>query len=670
MWKYYHYKKYRELLGNMMMNHYMGGTRVDIISPALNTMSLPEKKYWMTIIEGLWKSKGIGVLLVNSENLVVACNETCSAFLGKQVTLNTSVVDLFNDVLFDGTNQDVPSERKQEKGGVQGSKEPDIFSRLYNKKGKIIPNEPGNVSNGIVFRAKIAERYFLVREFNLKLARTSLSQKSLCCHKIYFITEETEKVCLKQELQKTRLLNHQLEEVFDSSFDELYVTDAEGKTIKASNLAFQRLYGYTSKSLVGKNVQDLVAAGTFWPSAFPKILKEKRPITFIQNTSKKRKMLVTSTPIFDENNDVVMVVSNSRDITELLNLRERLEQAEVKVQKYEEEINALCQDQVHAEGVIAESYQMKKVLYAASKAAGTDSTILILGQTGVGKDVLAKVVHKMSPRAKFPFMKLNCAAIPESLIEAELFGYEKGAFTGASNEGKYGLLELAEGGTIFLDEIAEIPLTLQAKFLDVFQDRSFMRIGGTKKIKVDARIVAATNRDLTQMVENGTFRRDLYYRLMVIPLEIPPLKDRPNDILPLATHFLKKYSEPLGVEKAFSPEAFDAFLAYEWPGNVRELQHVIERLVVMLEQSIIGLEMLPKPLQDAYFHWSQTMVRNGEEEEERLTHNWDLNNALEKVEERHLREAFHFYKSTRKVANALGISQSSVVRKFKKYDIN
>lgn len=646
---------------------------------ASTTRSLPDSQYWGAIIEGLWHNCNFGILLVNPDGFIVEYNEACSLLLNGLIKPNMTVHDLLGEIVVKETPSNSTNSTKEkqklsdnskERLSMLGSWEIDSYRTKKNN------TESANMCS--ICRGTVFNNHIVIRQVPLYSADGP--DTFTRTWKMLFISDESDTVHLKEEVNRLRLLNRQMEQIFDASFDEIYVTDAEGNTIKVSRSAYERLHGSSPNAVIGKNVKELEAMGKFWPSVFPRILKEKRPITFIQHTRQGRQMLVTSTPIFDEDERIQMVVSNSRDITELLNLRERLERAQDMVQKYEEEIAALRQEQLRIEGVIAASPQMKNVLYAASKAANTDSTVLILGQTGVGKEVIAKTIHNLSSRSHRPFLKLNCAAIPENLIEAELFGYEKGAFTGARKEGKRGLIELADDGTLFLDEIAEIPLSLQAKFLDILQDRKFMHIGGTKQIQVNTRIIAATNKDLAKMVEKGAFRRDLYYRLMVIPIEIPPLKDRPDDIFRLVNYFLKKFCESLGVKKAFAPEAFDALLGYDWPGNVRELKHTIERLVVMSDSSVIRLEMLPKQIRAAFLECSKNGYENfnGRISCEQLdkpldnpstARYWNLETVLAQVEERYLKEAFRRFRSTRKIAKALGISQSSVVRKLKKYDI-
>jgi two-component system response regulator AtoC len=247
--------------------------------------------------------------------------------------------------------------------------------------------------------------------------------------------------------------------------------------------------------------------------------------------------------------------------------------------------------------IIAESPIIKDLLEKVKRiAAVSDATVLITGETGVGKDLFARTIHALSPRSKDPFVEINCAALPEHLLESELFGYEKGAFTGARGK-KLGLFEVANGGTVFLDEIGELAPGLQAKLLRVLEDRSIRRLGGTQSYKVDIRIIAATNQDLQKYVLENKFRKDLYFRLNAIPLYIPPLRERPEDIIPLAKHFVAEYNKKYSRNfQGFSPEAEKLLLAYSWPGNVRELAHVLERICIMHDDKLIDVHHLPKEI--------------------------------------------------------------------------
>jgi transcriptional regulator with PAS, ATPase and Fis domain len=298
---------------------------------------------------------------------------------------------------------------------------------------------------------------------------------------------------------------------------------------------------------------------------------------------------------------------------------------------------------------------MKTLMSVVEKVARVDSNILLIGESGVGKGLIAETIHKLSNRSNNNFVNINCGAIPETLLESELFGYEKGAFTGANREGKIGQIELADKGTLFLDEISELPLQMQVKLLKVINEKKFIRVGGTKTVTSDFRLIAATNKDLRRLVKEGKFREDLFYRLNVVPISIPPLRERKEDIIVLVKYFLEKYNKRYNVSKKISPEAFDVFLEYNWPGNVRELENCIERIVVTVDKDIIDLSDLPgflfKPFQD-YTEPTELLP---------------LKKAVEQTERQLIIKAYKLYKNTYKVANILGISQPTVVRKLKKY---
>jgi len=304
---------------------------------------------------------------------------------------------------------------------------------------------------------------------------------------------------------------------------------------------------------------------------------------------------------------------------------------------------------------------MKKIIELSTRVARVDSTVLITGESGVGKEIIAKLIHRASKRSSGPLIRINCGAIPENLLESELFGYESGAFTGARKDGKPGMFELAEGGTLFLDEIGEMPFSLQVKLLRVLQEREIVRVGGTKPTKVDVRIVTATNSNLEEMVANGTFREDLYYRLNVVNIAIPPLRERVDDIPHLALHFIKKFNTKYNMNKKMTLEAIDRLCQYSWPGNVRELENLIERLVVMVREEEIGVQHLPDSLQ------GRTEVDKGNVVS--ISEIVPLKKALEEVEKQLLSKALHKYGSTRKVAKVLGINQSTVVRKANRYEL-
>jgi transcriptional regulator with PAS, ATPase and Fis domain/NAD-dependent dihydropyrimidine dehydrogenase PreA subunit len=308
--------------------------------------------------------------------------------------------------------------------------------------------------------------------------------------------------------------------------------------------------------------------------------------------------------------------------------------------------------------IIAYSIEMGKVLQVATKVAQVTSTVMIMGESGVGKEVVARFVHNASLRRGGPFVTINCGAIPPNLLESELFGYEAGAFTGAKRQGKPGMIETASSGTLFLDEISDLPLDLQVKLLQVIQERRLTRVGGIQPIEVDIRIIAATNRDLAKMVERGEFRADLFYRLNVVPIVIPPLRSRRDDIIPLIYHFLAKHNNTHRYNKTISRETREVLTQYSWPGNVRELENLIERLVVTVEGDEIGVEDLPQYIKERDVSCNSKVIVEGV---------IPLREAVEEVERQLIKHAQEEHETTYEIAEALGVNQSTVVRKLKKY---
>jgi two-component system, NtrC family, response regulator AtoC len=333
----------------------------------------------------------------------------------------------------------------------------------------------------------------------------------------------------------------------------------------------------------------------------------------------------------------------------------------------QDEVTAL-REQLHERfafhSILSKSPRMHDVFELINHVAQTISTVLIFGETGTGKELVAQAVHEASPRRVGPFVAVNCAALPESLLESELFGHEKGAFTSAVGQRK-GRFELAHGGTIFLDEVGEIPLAMQAKLLRVLQDRRFERVGGAQTIEVDVRVIAATNRDLLRLAKDGKFREDLYYRLNVVKLDLPPLHERPEDIPLLAAHFVQKFSHPGTPPKPISPEAMEALLQHRWPGNIRELENAIERACVTSRDDVIKAENLPaeilKPVRPRY----QLPIDLSRPLTNQLT---ELTAAFE---ERYLRRAL---KRTRghigRTARLTGLSRRTITDKIALYQID
>ncbi|KAB3534885.1 PAS domain S-box protein [Alkaliphilus pronyensis] len=461
---------------------------------------------------------------------------------------------------------------------------------------------------------------------------------------------------ISERLKETSLLKDELETIIESSYDGIVVTDACGRILK-SNKAWQRMIG-CEKDCHQKDLRDMEMSEIIFPSATLLTLKEKRRISFIQDIINNKKGLATGTPIFDEEGSIERVITNVRDIDELNKLKKQIEET-MRLEKYREKGTIKAEKyKYQSENIVANSLAMGKILQTASNVAPVDSTVLILGESGVGKEVLAKFIHKLSKRNNKPLISINCGAIPENLIESELFGYETGAFTGAQKSGKPGLIELTHKGTLFLDEVGEIPLNIQVKLLRVIQERRLIRLGGVTETNVDVRIIAATNRDLFKMVQEGNFRSDLYYRLNVIPIEIPPLRKRKADIIPLCYHFINKYNQKYGCNKGITIGVEEILKKYRWIGNVRELENVIERLVVTTKNDIIDEKNLPLYLIEDKYDIKDKITVDGIV---------PIKEALETIERRLLERAYEKYNNTYEMAKALGVNQSTVVRKLQKY---
>lgn len=493
------------------------------------------------------------------------------------------------------------------------------------------------------------------------------------------VLQDDKYIAIFQDLTEWNAFNESirdLESIFNDSHDGIYVTDGKGNTIRI-NPGSERNYGINSKDLINKSVFDLEKEGVFRPSVVGKVLKEKKRITAYQETKIGKIILATGNPIFNEENEIIRVICNSRDITELHQLKEQLSQYEEKMVRYESELIQLRQKETKIEGFIANSKEMRNILSLVNRVSTVDSNIFITGESGTGKGIIAKAVHSLSARSKGPFIKVNCGAIPENLLESELFGYEPGAFTGARKEGKLGYFELADQGTLFLDEIGELTLSLQVKLLQSIQDKSIERVGGTKTIPVDFRLVTATNRNVNEMVKKGQFREDLFYRLSVIPIEIPPLRGRKEDIPFLVQFFFEQMNNKNKTNKHLDPKAVDLLCRYEWPGNVRQLENVVERLVVLSQNEYISqkelIDLLDGFFSDLEDHHTVKVTNNCDSKLNIQSLDEDgcnLPKILKDIEKQMIEEALIKFKTTRKTAKYLKMSQPTLVRRIKELNIS
>ena len=445
--------------------------------------------------------------------------------------------------------------------------------------------------------------------------------------------------------------------IFDYSEDGIYVVDGRGYTLMA-NPSFARLCGVTEGELIGRKVSDLVSKNIFSRSAAMEAIKKRKPVTITQEYSTGKVCLVTSNPILREDGSVEKVISNIRDVTELSNVYDELRAKEKLLNEYSKMLEE--RNLISGSGIIAESDSMLRMIRVAKKVAASDHSALVLGESGVGKSMIVKFIARLSERSGKPLIELNCGSIPENLIESELFGYEEGSFTGARKNGKVGLIEAADGGILFLDEIAELPLTLQPKLLLFLEDKTIMRVGSVKKKKVDVRIIAATNKNLEEMVEQGRFREDLYYRLNVLPITIPPLRERREDIIPMAGHFTEDYNKRSGESKRISAAALRAFYNYDWPGNIRQLKNVVERMMVLSEHETAGLEDLPEEL-FAVASDSAVLINTKD-----FQFPLSMPDTINDLERQMILAAMEEGGSLRKAAELLGITYSSLFRRIQK----
>lgn len=386
------------------------------------------------------------------------------------------------------------------------------------------------------------------------------------------------------DLKKLLLNNETLLTIIENLQESVFVTDGEGKIILVNSVAV-KLLGISAEDMVGFYVSDMVNKGFWKNSAVLEVMKTKEPsITTILCRNGSRN-ISTSIPIFDEQGKIKLIITNSSGESTLFKLYDIMEKEKRGADRYKRELEYLRRSRKNE--IVAESPAMKLCLKKALAVARTNTSVILTGETGVGKDVVANYIHMNSDRSENAFVDINCAAIPDSLFEAELFGYVKGSFTGANSAGKMGLFEAAEQGTVFLDEIAEIPMPFQARLLRVLESKELRRVGGTNNIKMNARIICATNRNLKGMVNDATFRSDLYYRLNEFNINIDPLRNRREDIIPLAELFLKRYNEKYGINKYFSQRVKKIMENYSWPGNIREVRNVVSHAYILSD----GLEI-------------------------------------------------------------------------------
>jgi len=464
-----------------------------------------------------------------------------------------------------------------------------------------------------------------------------------------------------QQLGSYRQISQQLETVIHSSADGIWVYDGDGNVITVNTAALD-LDNIRAEDVLNKNIFDLNKSGIFDRSVVLEVFEMNRQITILSKALKTgRTLLITGTPILDSKGEISLVVVNLRDMTQLNEVRDQLEQTRLVSEKYQDELAELSLFELSRQNIIAESEAMRQLLRMAVKIAKMEaSNILLLGESGTGKGLLAKFIHQNSKRRKKPFIQINCAALPENLLEAELFGYEKGAFTGAKEEGKAGLFELAQNGTLFLDEIGDLPFSVQAKLLKYLDDHTIMRLGATRTLTVDCIVIAATNRDLQSLNKQKKFREDLFYRLNTFTMQIPPLHERVEDIFEMVRHYLEKYNTEYGLKRRISARVVKVLQSYSFPGNVRELKNILKMAVVLSDTDLVD-ETILRNLEDKTELSAFTNL-----EKRNLT---GLTQEVMAFEKQILQRAMARCRTTRELAGYLKVSQPTIVRKLKKHGL-
>ncbi len=457
---------------------------------------------------------------------------------------------------------------------------------------------------------------------------------------------------VNDENKTLSIKNRMLTAFLENSPDAIQISDKNLVTIMV-NRAYEELTGINRAEQIGVPVYQLVKKGLLSESCASIVKKTRKPESIIQTFSRtNRSAHVTCSPIFGDDGEIEYYICNNRDLNEINSLHLKLQETKAQSDHYRLELEALRNNAHVRNKLIIEDRAMIDVFALANKISKVDTTILLLGETGVGKDEISKYIHNNSMRHNNAFISVNCGAIAESQFEDVLFGFEKISPAGYGKKSKSGLFEVADKGTLFLDEIGELSLEMQKKLLQVLQTRSFIRSGGTKTVNIDVRIIAATNRDLEQMVQDGQFREDLFYRLNVISISVPPLRSRKNDILPLANHFLDIFNKKYNMNKQLSSKASYALLNYNWPGNIRQLKNTIEHAVILSETDLIEPDCLALHIPGKSHAPSMPELKESE----------GLKELLEQTELKYLNMYYEKYGNIRAAASRLKMSPTTFLR--------
>lgn len=500
-----------------------------------------------------------------------------------------------------------------------------------NSKQYILPfvNEEGNFQG---FINRIMQKCYLPNEEYMKVINTGLDNM--------FNNLRDNNEVQESEIKEWKA---SFDAIFETNYNGIYLTTGKGDTLSIN----PNVVMVHDVDLNGIDVEDDKAKVHF---EFDQSAVSN--VNIIQHVQRRKEFSLSENIITD--GGIVRVVDGLQSFEEI---RAELEDTQSLANAYKEELEVM-RTVADTGDLIVESREMKSIVALAAKISRVDTTVLIQGASGVGKGVLSKFIHENSHRSDGPFVKVDCGSIPEHLLESELFGYVKGAFTGASSEGKIGQIEMANHGTLFLDEIGELPMSLQTKLLRVLQDKQIMRVGSTRVIDVDIRVLTATNRNLKEMVANREFREDLFYRLNVVPIYIPSLNNRKGDIKALVEHFLKGFNEKYNMNKKFERRAIKKLMDYSWPGNVRELENMVEYLMVTTEEDVILERDLPEDVRGPNQNTGISL--------ENIT---SLKDAVKTLEIKLLKQAMEKSRNTEEMASILKMDRSTISRKLQKYNI-
>lgn len=444
----------------------------------------------------------------------------------------------------------------------------------------------------------------------------------------------------KQETYQSLLQSEMFSTIMDALYDGVYVTDGDGVTMHV-NRAYEQITGIPASRIVGMHMREVEESGYISKSISLEVIKQNKSVTQMQRLANGREVMVSGTPAVDQDGKIQFIVSVVRDMTDLVTLQAELED----YKEWQETVESyVLVDKT--ELLIAEDDNTLSFFSMARRVAETTATVCLLGESGVGKTKAATYIHEHSSRKEKPFVVVNCGALTEALVEAELFGYAPGSFTGGLVKGKKGLIEMANGGTLFLDEVAELPPAMQVKLLKVLDEQAFTPVGSTELKRVDIRVISATNQDIHTLVKQGKLREDFYYRISVVPLIIEPLRKRPKEVRQLIHFFLQDFNRRHQRNIKLTSAALSALERHSWPGNIRELKNTVEYIVATSASQAAGMEQLP-----IAFLGVSNQEGSG------------LKQAVQEFEKRLIEQAMITYKTTREAAKSLGISQSSLVAK-------